>query len=83
MYFYSVTNLLKAAASRFPASEDTSFFSHRAALAVFCAILSDVIHPGFLSEFMLVQVSGMDIHPNGHSFQMEVCFYLLSLVCAI
>lgn len=54
---YSVTNLLNAALSCFPPSQDPSFLfshcaasqdtfllSHCAALAVFCAILRDVIH---------------------------------------
>lgn len=88
---YSVTILRKAALSCFPASEDASFFSHCAALAVFCAILRDAIRLGF--SFVSVQVIsgfflGMHVHLNGPSFQMGACFYVipfltLSLVCAV
>lgn len=53
---YSVTNLLNAVLSCFPASQDTFLFSHCAALAVFCAILRDVIRHGFFFFSFLVQV---------------------------
>lgn len=82
----SVTNLHNATLSCFPASQDTFHVSHCAALAVLCAIYSDVIRHGFFFLFFnlfwsrLFQVFSMHVHMPIHFRCLAFVIYPLAIL---